>query len=79
MWLRESLVLLIEEVMSSPVIHCMEDDTIDNIAKKLTDAHVHRLPVMTHEMKVCGLISVRNLCAADHEKGGDVVSNIRAV
>lgn len=67
----------VEEIMSSPVVHCMEDDTMDNIAKKLSDAHVHRLPVLNHSMKFCGLISVRNLCSADNAKGGAVVSKIR--
>lgn len=67
----------VEEIMSSPVVHCMEDDTMDNIAKKLCDTHVHRLPVLNHTMKLCGLISVRNLCVVDKEKGGEVVSKIR--
>ncbi|MBY0500509.1 MAG: CBS domain-containing protein [Alphaproteobacteria bacterium] len=65
------------DIMSSAVVHCMEDDSMENIAKKMIDEHIHRLPVLDQHMKLCGLVSVRNLCAKNHEKGGDVVSKIR--
>lgn len=69
----------VEDIMTTPVVHCMEDDTLEGIVKKFNDAHVHRLPVLNHEMELCGIVSVRNLCAADFEKGGEVVSRIRAI
>jgi len=67
----------VEEAMSFPVVHCMEDDSIEGIAKKMGDARVHRLPVLDHGMKLCGIVSVYNLCVNDPAKGGEVVSKIR--
>lgn len=66
----------IEKIMSSPVVHCMEDDTIENVTKKMSNAQVHRLPVMNHHMQLCGLISVNNICAVNSEKGGEAVSQL---
>jgi CBS domain-containing protein len=66
----------VEKIMSSPVIHCMEDDPIENITKKMSNAQVHRLPVMDRHMKLCGLISLNNICAVNSEKGGEAVSQL---
>ncbi len=68
----------VEDIMTSPVVHCMEDDTLVGIVKKINDTHVHRLPVLNHEMELCGLVSIRNVCAADAELGGEAVAMIRA-
>lgn len=69
----------VEDIMTTTVVHCMEDDTLDGIAKKLADEHVHRLPVLNHHMELIGLISIRNVCKADSEKGGEAVAKIRSM
>ncbi len=74
---RDPKVTKVEEAMSSPVVHCMEDDSLDNIAEKLSEEHIHRLPVLDRHMALCGLVSVRNICMVNKEKGGKVVSQIR--
>ena len=66
----------IENVMTSPIVHCMEDDSIENVTKKMSNAHVHRLPVMDHHMKLCGFISVNNICTVNSAKGGEAVSQL---
>jgi len=65
------------EAMSSPVVHCIEDDSIEEIARRMKSEHVCRLPVLDHHMKLRGLVSVRDLCAVDNAKGGEVIANIR--
>ncbi len=69
----------VEDIMTTTVVHCMEDDSVDGVAKKLADEHVHRLPVLNHHMELIGLVSIRNLCKVDCEAGGKAVSKIRSM
>ena len=66
----------VEEAMSSPVVHCIENDSTDNIAKRMAAERLHRLPVLDHHLKLCGLVSVGNLCVVDNAKGGEVIAKI---
>ncbi|HUX79622.1 MAG TPA: CBS domain-containing protein [Alphaproteobacteria bacterium] len=66
-----------EEVMSSPVIHCIEDDSTDGIARRMAAERVSRLPVLDHHLKLRGLVSVRDLCVFDNAKGGEVIAKMR--
>ncbi len=68
----------VKEAMSSPVVHCIEDDSTEGIAKRMVAEHVCRLPVLDHHLKLRGLVSVRDLCASDNAKGGEVVAKVRS-
>jgi CBS domain-containing protein len=67
----------VKDAMSSPVVHCIEDDTADGIARRMAAEHVCRLPVLDHHMKLKGLVSVRDLCVLDNAKGGEVIAKMR--
>ncbi|OJW53973.1 MAG: hypothetical protein BGO67_07865 [Alphaproteobacteria bacterium 41-28] len=67
----------VREAMSSPVIHCIEDDSMEEIARRMAAEQVCRLPVLDHHMKLRGLVSVRDLCGVDNARGGEVISKIR--
>ena len=76
---KDPHVTKVKEIMTLPVIHCMEDDRLDSLIKKLKDVRVQRLPVLNHKMELIGIVSLKNLCAADFEKGGEVVSKMRSI
>ncbi len=66
----------VAEVMSSPVIHCIENDSIDGIARRMAAERLQRLPVLDHHLKLSGIVSVRELCVVDNAKGGEVIAKI---
>jgi len=66
----------VEEAMSSPVVHCIENDSMDGIARRMAAERLHRLPVLDHHLKLCGLVTVCNLCVVDNAKGGEVIAKI---
>ena len=75
---RDPKTTKVIEAMSSPVVHCIEDDSTEEIARRMASEHVSRLPVLDHHMKLRGLVSVRDLCKFDHAKGGEVIAKMRS-
>lgn len=73
---KDPKITRIQNVMTFPVVHCMEDDSIESIVKKMSNAHVHRLPVLDRQMKLSGFISVNNICAVDSAKGAETISQL---
>jgi CBS domain-containing protein len=75
---RDPKTTKVIEAMSTPVVHCIEDDSTEEIARRMAAERVSRLPVLDHHMKLRGLVSVRDLCVFDHAKGGEVISKMRS-
>lgn len=74
---RDPKTTKVIEAMSTPVVHCIEDDSTEEIARRMAAERVSRLPVLDHHMKLRGLVSVRDLCVFDHAKGGEVIAKMR--
>jgi signal-transduction protein with cAMP-binding, CBS, and nucleotidyltransferase domain len=47
----------VKDVMNSPLIHVRPEQTIYDCAKKMSENHIHHLPVMDKNKKVVGMIS----------------------
>jgi len=74
---RDPKTTKIAEAMSSPVVHCIEGDSTEDIARRMASEHVSRLPVLDHHLQLRGLVSVRDLCIFDNAKGGEVIAKVR--
>ena len=51
----------VRELMSEGLICAREDDDVDEIAMKMADAQVRRLPVIDSDDRLCGIISLGDL------------------
>ncbi|HEX5737568.1 MAG TPA: CBS domain-containing protein [Hydrogenophaga sp.] len=49
---------LVREVMSDEVIWCYEDDTVEEGAEKMSESQVRRLPVVSREKRLVGIVSL---------------------
>lgn len=58
----------VNEVMTREVKYCFEDDDIDRVAENMAQLQVRRLPVLTREKRLIGIISLGDI-ARDHEPG----------
>ena len=51
----------VRDLMSEGLICAHQDDNVDEIAKKMSDAQVRRLPVIDDDDKLCGIVSLGDL------------------
>jgi CBS domain-containing protein len=67
----------VREVMSSDVKYCYEDEDLDHVAKNMADIKVRRLPVVSREKRLVGIVSLGDLARKDGGKSAG--KTVRAV
>ena len=65
---RDPQSTVLQDVMSAEVHWCYEDQSIEEAAQLMRDAQIRRLPIVDHERKLVGVISLGDLAA----KGGEI-------
>ena len=53
----------VREVMTAEVKYCFEDEDLDHVAENMAEQRLRRLPVVTHEKRLVGMISVGDLAS----------------
>ena len=67
----------VREVMTDDVKYCYEDDDTDDMARNMADIRVRRLPVLTREKRLVGIISLGDMAVSDEPgKAGEAVAGI---
>ena len=51
----------VRDAMTSEVKYCFEDDDIDNVVQNMADLKVQRLPVMSRDKRLVGIISLGDI------------------
>ena len=51
----------VRELMSEGLICARDDDDVDDVAMKMADAQVRRLPVIDSDDRLCGIVSLGDL------------------
>jgi CBS domain-containing protein len=51
----------VRELMTDEIICAREDDDVEDIASKMSDAQVRRLPVIDQQERLCGIVSLGDL------------------
>jgi CBS-domain-containing membrane protein len=63
--------------MSREVLYCFEDQELEEIAKNMSRAKVRRLPVVSREKRLVGIVSLGDLALAeDAATTGQAVAGI---
>jgi len=67
----------VREVMSPEVRYCFDDDDTDAVLENMADIQVRRLPVVSRDKRLVGIVSITDL-AANGEPGrsGETLSDI---
>jgi CBS domain-containing protein len=60
----------ISEVMSSEVPHCFEDDAAEDVARRMDELRVTRLPVLDRDGRLVGMVSLSDLPVSGDRGGG---------
>jgi CBS domain-containing protein len=55
----------VRDVMSQEVLYCFEDEELEQVAKNMSKAKVRRLPVVSREKRLVGIVSLGDLALAE--------------
>lgn len=55
---------IVDEIMSKSTYYCVEDDDAARAADSMAEYQVRRLPVLNHEKRLVGLVSLADLVKA---------------
>jgi CBS domain-containing protein len=67
----------IREAMSPDILYCFEDQEIDEVLDNMGDIQVRRLPVLSRDKRLVGIISLGDLDKPEKRKEtGDALSGI---
>jgi len=52
---------MVRDIMSSQVLYCYEDQTVDEVSKNMGDQQVRRLPVLDRNKRLVGILSIGDI------------------
>ncbi len=55
----------VRQVMSKEIKYCFDDDDLDVVARNMADIKVRRLPVINHEKRLVGILSLGDMAIED--------------
>jgi CBS domain-containing protein len=58
----------VRELMSNDIICAREDDDVEDVATKMSEAQVRRLPVIDDDNRVCGIVSLGDLARETNDE-----------
>ena len=54
----------VTEAMSERILYCFEDESVDAVAKNMAQNQIRRLPVLTREKRLCGIVALGDIANA---------------
>ena len=67
----------VREVMTEEVKYCFEDDDTPDVARNMADIQVRRLPVLTRDKRLVGIVSLGDMAMSDGSgRVGEAVAGI---
>ena len=64
------------DVMSSEVKYVFDDESIEDAAKMMGKLQVRRLPVLNHDKRLVGIVSLGDLALSKAKPAGDALKSI---
>jgi CBS domain-containing protein len=67
----------VRDIMTDDVKYCYEDDDTEDVARNMADIQVRRLPVLTRDKRLVGIISLGDMAVSDGSgRVGEAVAGI---
>jgi len=67
----------VRELMTNDIICARDDDDVDDIASKMSEAQVRRLPVIDQDERLCGIVSLGDLSRdADEDTAAEALEGV---
>jgi CBS domain-containing protein len=58
----------VSRIMSDEVRYCFDDEEIDHVAKNMAQIEKRRLPVVNHDKRLVGMVSLANVASCNADK-----------
>ncbi|KVU45151.1 hypothetical protein WK68_06460 [Burkholderia ubonensis] len=65
----------VREVASGPIEWCFDDDSLDDIQRYMADAQLHRIPVVDHDRRLVGMLSLGDIATRAADASRDELVN----
>jgi CBS domain-containing protein len=62
----------VRDVMSAEVKYVFEDEDIDDLAQNMADEQIRRMPVLNHDKRLVGIISLGDLAVSQDGHAGEM-------
>lgn len=66
----------VRETMTQEVLYCYDDDDVDDVAKQMRELQVRRMPVVSREKRLVGMISLGDIAKADEDEAGEALRGV---
>ena len=66
----------VKDVMSPGIHYCFDTDTIEEVAEKMAEQQVRRLPVLNQQKRMVGIVSLGDLAKASEKTIGKTLKSI---
>jgi CBS domain-containing protein len=67
----------VRELMTDEIICARDDDDVEDIASKMSEAQVRRLPVIDRDERLCGIVSLGDLSReTDHDTAIEALAGV---
>lgn len=67
----------VRELMTNDIVCVRDDDDVDEVASKMSDAQVRRLPVIDDNQRLCGIVSLGDLSRdADEDAANQALEGV---
>lgn len=61
----------VREAMSERILYCFEDDSVEDLAENMARNQVRRLPVLTRDKRLCGIVSLGDVAVKGSDKAAE--------
>jgi CBS domain-containing protein len=61
----------VRQVMSGDIRYCFEDEDVQHVASNMADLQVRRLPVLSREKRLVGVVSLGNIASIRNQRTSD--------
>jgi CBS domain-containing protein len=66
----------VREVMTAEIEYCFEDDSVEEVARKMDQLQIRRLPVLSREKRLVGILSLGDLALEADEPAAKALQGI---
>jgi CBS domain-containing protein len=66
----------IKDVMSTDVKYCFEEDDLGDVARNMGDIQMRRLPVVSRDKRLVGIVSLGDIATSDEMPAADALAGI---
>ena len=66
----------VREVLSKEVLYCFEDQDLEHVAKSMGQAKIRRVPVLTRDNRVAGILSLGDVALRSPETAGAAIGEL---